>query len=54
MIVTESEFIEDQYELYGEDYINDLMDRGYVAINIPSVGWRWVPSNSPIRLTAHA
>lgn len=39
--MTECEFIEDQYELYGEDYINELMDKGYVPIKTQR-GWRWV------------
>lgn len=39
--MTECEWIESQYEEYGETYINDLMDKGFVPVKTHR-GYRWV------------
>lgn len=46
--MTEYDFIESQYEEYGETYINKLMDDGYTPLYVGGVGWRWilVPSST--------
>jgi len=40
--MSEYDWILDQIELYGEEVINDMIDRGYVACYITDLGWRWV------------
>ncbi len=50
-MMSEYDFIESQYEEYGEAYINKLMDDGYTPQYVGGVGfgtgWRWVliPAN---------
>jgi hypothetical protein len=38
----EYDFIAEQYELHGEDYINSLIEAGYVPHYIADRGWRWL------------
>jgi len=38
----EYDFIEEQYEEYGEDYVNSLIEAGYTPYYIADRGWRWV------------
>jgi len=40
--MTEYEFITDQMESYGEDYILSLLDDGFVPVYIAGRGWRWI------------
>ena len=41
-LVTETEFVHREYRIWGEDYIDDLYDRGYVPEFVSGIGWRWV------------
>jgi hypothetical protein len=36
------DFIAEQEELYGTDYVNSMLDRGYEPTYIPGMGWRWL------------
>lgn len=38
----EYDWIMDQREQYGDDYIDELIDGGYVPMYTPDVGWRWM------------
>lgn len=40
--MTECDFILDQYEQFGEDYVNALMDDGFVPVYISGTGWKWI------------
>jgi hypothetical protein len=40
--MSEYDWILDQYEQYGEDRINSLMDNGYVPYYVAGRGWRWM------------
>ena len=40
--MSEYDFINSQYEEYGEAYINKLMDDGYTPQYVSGYGWRWI------------
>lgn len=40
-MITQAEFIDKQVAIWGEDYVFDLYDRGYVP-TLTSDGWKFV------------
>ncbi len=36
------EFIEDQIELFGDEYVNSMLDKGFEPSYIPPKGWVWL------------
>jgi len=39
--MTENEFIKRECSIWGEDYIFDLIERGYVPV-LTDHGWKWM------------
>lgn len=37
----EYDWIMDQRETYGDEYVDKLIDQGYVPIYVTELGWRW-------------
>lgn len=54
MTQTIRNFIDSQVVTWGQDYVDDLMDRGYIPVqlsdNAGNIIWRWlyVDVNSPL------
>lgn len=49
-MMNKEEFIKKEIMIWGEDYIFDLMDRGYSPIILPNGKWSWLLSpNIPLR-----
>lgn len=47
-ILTEDEFLKKEIVLWGENYIFDLVDRGY-TLKLTTAGWRWIlPASVPV------
>lgn len=40
-MATETEFLHNEITRWGEDYVLDLVDRGYVPTSTTQ-GWKWV------------
>lgn len=46
---TETDFIRHEIAVWGEDYVFDLIEQGYVATDVPELGWRFMPVQSSER-----
>lgn len=42
MYAGEYEFITEQIELYGQEYVDQLIERGFVAVHTNQHGWIWM------------
>lgn len=51
MTKTEDEFIKAEMTLWGEDYIFDLIERGYTP-KLTNLGWRWFYSSGQVDTAA--
>lgn len=38
---TETDFIKHETRVWGEEYVDDLLNRGYTTV-LTSVGWKWL------------
>lgn len=36
------DFIEEQIELYGEEWVNSMLDKNFEPAYIPGSGWKWL------------
>lgn len=39
------DYIKSQMDVWGEDYVYDLMERGYTPI-LTNKGWKWIHNSS--------
>jgi len=44
--MSEYDWILEQYAEHGEDYVNELLDNGYVPSYVAGRGWRWMLKNN--------
>lgn len=45
--LTETEFYHAELRVWGEEYVESLLERGYTPV-LTSSGWRWLVTNSNI------
>jgi hypothetical protein len=51
--LTINEFVREQIATWGQDYVDDLLDRGYIPV-CTSAGWRWLYADVESPLTQAA
>ena len=39
--MNEAEFVNAEIAVWGEDYVYDLIDRGYAPV-LTTIGWKWL------------